>query len=262
MPRGLAVAGEYPVETILAAAQLAEEAGFSSLWLSQPPGGSSLATLAEVARVTTSIPLGIGAIPLTDSPPEEIIATLEALDLPLERFYLGVGSGIGRGSLDRLRDGVAQLRSLDIAEIVVAPLGPRMCELAGEVADGVLLNWLTPEHARQSIEWIREGAEVAGRPVPTVRTYVRCALTPAALPRLRAECDRYGAFPHYAAHFDRQGVAPVETTIAGASAGEFQTRLQEYEDVLDEVIVRAITPNDKPDEVGDLIDVVRPREGS
>jgi len=28
--------------------------------------------------------------------------------------------------------------------IYLAALGPRMCELAGEVADGVLLNWIPP----------------------------------------------------------------------------------------------------------------------
>ncbi len=261
MARGLAVAGEYPVETILAAAQLAEAIGFSSFWLSQPPGGNSLATLAEVASVTSSIPLGVGAIPLTASPAETIIAAIDALDLPLERFFLSVGSGVGPGSLDRLRDGVSQLRSLDVAEIVVAPLGPKMCQLAGEVADGVLLNWLTPAFARQSTEWIREGASSAGRPVPAVCAYVRCALSPAALPTLEAECDRYGSLTHYAAHFDRQGVGPIETTIVGTSSDSFQARLEEYEDALDEIIVRLITPNDAPDEVRDLVEVVRPREG-
>lgn len=148
-----------------------------------------------------------------------------------------------------------------MAAIVVAPLGPKMCRAAGEVADGVLLNWLSPDYARQSIQWIRAGAESAGRPVPAVRAYVRCALSPAALPRLRAECDRYGALAHYAAHFDRQGVAPIETTIRGASADEFQTRLREYEDVLDEVIVRVITPNDTVEQARELIQAVQPREG-
>lgn len=107
MTRGLAVAGEYPNDTIHAAASMAEASGFSSFWLSQPPDGASLATLDVVARVTASIPLGVGAIPFTASPPATIIATLKALDLPLERLHLGVGSGIGPGSLDRVRDGVA-----------------------------------------------------------------------------------------------------------------------------------------------------------
>lgn len=260
MIRGLAVAGEYPVETIIAAATLAEATGYSSFWLSQPPGGDSLAMLGGVAKVTGSIPLGVGAIPFTASSPEAIIETINSLDLPLNRLYLGVGSGIGRGSLDRVRAGVTQLRSVGAAEIVVAPLGPKMCRVAGEVADGVLLNWLTPDYARQSIEWIRQGAGSTGRPVPTVRAYVRCALTPAALPRLQSECDRYGALPHYAAHFDRQGIQPIETAITGMSTDEFQARLVEYEDALDEVIVRVITPNDTIEQAQELIETVRPRE--
>ena len=36
-----------------------------------------------------------------------------------------------------------------------------MCHLAGEVADGVLLNWLTPEHVVRSAEWVRAGAQAA-----------------------------------------------------------------------------------------------------
>ena len=79
-------------------------------------------------------------------------------------------------------DGVAHLRANMQTRIVVAALGPKMCQLAGEVADGVLFNWLTPEHARLSAGWVREGAKVAGRtpPTPTSRT---CASRRSSWPR-------------------------------------------------------------------------------
>ena len=60
-----------------------------------------------------------------------------------------------------------------------------MCHLAGEVADGVLLNWLTPEHARTSAEWVRAGAAAAQRRPPRLAAYVRVAVGPRAPPGSR-----------------------------------------------------------------------------
>ncbi len=62
-----------------------------------------------------------------------------------------------------------------------------MCRLAGEVADGVLFNWLTPEYARESAERVREGAAAARRPAPRLYAYVRVALGPGAADRLQEE---------------------------------------------------------------------------
>src|SRR5262249_59189102 len=47
--------------------------------------------------------------------------------------------------------------------IYLAALGPRMCELAGEVADGVLLNWLPPSAVPVSMRHVEAGARRAGR---------------------------------------------------------------------------------------------------
>ena len=202
--------------------------------------------------------LGVGAIPFTSLAPQEISQQVIQLSLPLDRLRLGVGSGTGRGSIERLRRGVETLRQLVDVEIVVAPLGPKMCTLAGEIADTVLLNWLTPAYAGTSVEWIREGASTAGRDAPIVASYVRCALGESSRPQLEAECERYGSFPHYAAHFSRQGVQAMETTILARSAAELQERLQAYEHALDHVIVRAITPTDVPSELLALVDAAQP----
>ena len=45
----------------------------------------------------------------------------------------------------------------------LAALGPQMLRLAGEAADGVLLNWATPGHIAVSRARIDEGAARAGR---------------------------------------------------------------------------------------------------
>ena len=48
--------------------------------------------------------------------------------------------------------------------IYLAASGPRMLELAGEIADGVIINTgLAPDIVRDSIARVRTGAEEAGR---------------------------------------------------------------------------------------------------
>lgn len=256
--RGFGLAGETSLAAILTAARAAERHGYDSFWLSQPREGSTLGKLERVAAETERIRLGVGAIPLTGQNPDEIFRTMDTLSLPPERLRLGIGSGTGPGSLDRLRRGVEQLRALVNVEIVVAPLGPKMCALAGELADTVLLNWLTPEYARRSVEWIENGAAAAGRPRPRTAAYVRCAIGDEVGARLAAECDRYGAFPHYAAHFARQGVQPSRTVIHARNADELRERLGRYDPMLDHVVARAITPTDAPAEILTLVEAVSP----
>jgi alkanesulfonate monooxygenase SsuD/methylene tetrahydromethanopterin reductase-like flavin-dependent oxidoreductase (luciferase family) len=55
------------------------------------------------------------------------------------------------------------VRDLPPAPVYLAALGPQMLRLAGEVADGALLNWATPERIAVSRARIDEGAARAGR---------------------------------------------------------------------------------------------------
>jgi alkanesulfonate monooxygenase SsuD/methylene tetrahydromethanopterin reductase-like flavin-dependent oxidoreductase (luciferase family) len=147
-----------------------------------------------------------------------------------------------------VRDGVKALRAQLQTRIVVAALGPKMCHLAGEVADGVLLNWVTPEHARRSADQVRAGAASAGRTAPRIFSYVRLAMGAAAMPTLRQEADRYGAIPAYAANFERMGVKPIETTIAATSPQDVRAAIAKWSGAVDELIFRAIVANDTVDE--------------
>src|ERR1700728_2652685 len=52
---------------------------------------------------------------------------------------------------------------LPSAPVYLAALGPQMLRLAGETADGVLLNWASPGHIAASREQIDAGAARAGR---------------------------------------------------------------------------------------------------
>jgi alkanesulfonate monooxygenase SsuD/methylene tetrahydromethanopterin reductase-like flavin-dependent oxidoreductase (luciferase family) len=188
------------------------------------------------------VDLGVGVVPLHTRGPESIADGVRGHGLAPERLLLGVGSPNPQ-ALKRVRDGVAALRASLSTRIIVAALGPRMCHLAGEVADGVLFNWLTPEYARRSAEIVRAGAAAAGRPVPRLYAYVRVALGPAA-ERLAEEGGRYDAIPAYHDHFVRMGVKPIDTAIAATSADGIKRALAAWEGAVDEVVLRAITAKD------------------
>ena len=133
-----------------------------------------------------------------------------------------------------------------------------MCRLAGEIGDGVLLNWVTPEHARRSAEVVREGAAAARRPAPKIFAYVRLALGAAAHERLRAEATRYAAIPAYGANFERMGVKPETTAIAAHAAEEIAPALAKWRGVVDEVVLRAITASDTVEDHLALLRAARP----
>ena len=258
MGRGFALHAGVPPEVIRAAARDAEAAGYDSFWVNYPGPVDGLAALAVAAQETRRIALGVGVVPLHTHGPERIAADVRANGLPVDRLLLGVGSP-NPGSLDRVRAGVAALRAQLHTRLVVAALGPRMCRLAGEVADGVLLNWLTPEHARTSAEWVRAGAAAAGRPAPRLFAYVRVAVGATAAARLDEEGRRYTAIQAYAAHFARMGVPPGATAIAAATDLAVPEALARWEHAVDDVVVRAITERDTVDETLALVRAARPR---
>ena len=154
--------------------------------------------------------------------------------------------------------GVADLRARLQTRLVVAALGPQMCRLAGEVGDGVLLNWVTPEYARRSADLVREGAATAKRPAPKIFAYVRLALGAAGHDRLLGEAGRYAAVPAYGANFERMGLKPETTAIAAHTPEEIALALAKWRGAVDEVVLRAITATDTVDENLTLIRAARP----
>jgi alkanesulfonate monooxygenase SsuD/methylene tetrahydromethanopterin reductase-like flavin-dependent oxidoreductase (luciferase family) len=257
MGQGFALAANAKPDVVRAAAREAETLGYTSFWVNHPGPVDGLAALALAATETRRIELGVGVIPLHTRGPESIVEGVRANRLPLDRLLLGVGSP-NPGSLARVRAGVAALRAALSARIVVAALGPRMCRLAGEVADAVLFNWLTPEHARVSTGWVREGAAAVGRPVPRLIAYTRVAAGTGAGERLAQEAGRYAAIPAYAAHFERMGVKPVDTAIAVPSPEALAPALARWRGVVDDIVLRAITAQDTVDETLALVRAARP----
>lgn len=257
MGRGFALFAGIAPEIIRASAREAEALGYSSLWVNHPGSIDGLAALALAASETQRIELGVGVIPLHTRGPDSIAQGVRANALPLGRLLLGVGSP-NPGALSRVRAGIAELRSQLQGRLIAAALGPQMCHLAGEIADGVLFNWLTPDHARLSAEWVSAGAAAAGRRPPKLFAYVRVALGAAACERLAEEGARYAGIPAYAAHFARMGVKPVETAIAAQSPDAIPPALATWQGVVDEIVVRAITGKDTVEENVTLLRTSKP----
>lgn len=267
--RGFGVAAAISPEVIRTAAQLAESLGYHSFWVNDTPQGDGLEALAGAASVTSTIKLGVGVIPLSRRPADQIVAQLRTMDgsrggaarLPLDRLWLGVGSGAGgAGAMKRVRDGLETLNAEANTSVFLSALGPRMSRLCGEAADGVLFNWLTPEFALTANDWVRDGARKAERDVPILASYVRVSLGDAGAARFEQEAGRYGSIPQYADHFKRMGVAPVETGICASTAEDIQRGLERWDGVLDEVVVRSITPSDTLEETLALVRAAAPQD--
>lgn len=257
MAQGFAVFAGLEPEVIRASAREAEALGYTSFWVNHPGPTDGLAVLGLAARETRRVALGVGVIPLHTRGPESIVQGVRQHALALDRLLLGVGSP-NPGSLARVRAGVAALRAELATRVVVAALGPKMCHLAGEVADGVLFNWLTPEYARRSAEWVRAGAAAAGRRPPTLYAYVRVAIGAVAGERLVQEGARYAAIPAYGAHFQRMGVKPEATGVAAATPADVPGALAAWRGAVDEVVVRAITAQDTVEDHLALVRAARP----
>ncbi|HET8927271.1 MAG TPA: LLM class flavin-dependent oxidoreductase [Microbacterium sp.] len=232
----IGVAGALGPDAIAKIAPAAEAAGFHALWVNDTPGGDSLAALAAAARTTATLTLATGVIPVDRRPAAEIARA--ARHLPHDRLVLGIGSGHARsGALARVREAVAELREHTRARVLVGALGPKMRELAARDADGPLLSWLTPAAARvQSGEAHLDNADVH------VALYVRAAVDPAATARLKDETGRYAGFPNYAANFARLDISAADTVL---TPDGFTTGIRDYRSAVDEVVLRAITPDDE-----------------
>jgi probable F420-dependent oxidoreductase len=181
------------------AAREAERLGYADAWSFEADGADCFTPLAALA-VTTGLRLGTAIANVFTRGPATLAMQAAALaDLAPGRFCLGVGAGSsviveawngGRfvKPLTRVREMVQVLRAALAGERVVfrgetlqvdgfrltrlppapvpihvAALRPGMLRLAGEVADGVILNWLSAEDVPRSVAVVREAAAKAGR---------------------------------------------------------------------------------------------------
>jgi alkanesulfonate monooxygenase SsuD/methylene tetrahydromethanopterin reductase-like flavin-dependent oxidoreductase (luciferase family) len=238
--RGFGVESTLSSTVIGELARAAEAAGYGTFWTNDTPDGDGLAALRVAADATRVIGLGVGLLPLDRVTSASIVERVTRLGLPAGRLTIGVGAGAAPGGLARVRAAVPIVAEGTAAAVVVGALGPKMCRLAGEVADGVLLDWPTPESVAVAWDHVAAGARSAARAAPWIAGYVFTALGAAGMPQLRTEAAYYAAVPAYAAHFARAGVDAVDAAVHANAPSGIQQRLAAFDEVLDEVVVRAV----------------------
>lgn len=236
-PVSIGITDLTPLDTVRALAPRIERLGFHALWINDLPGGDPLAGLREAAAVTERLGLATGVVPLDRRPVATLAPGLDGI--PADRLVLGVGSGRAERPLALVEEGLATLRGVTSARLVVGALGPRMRRLAAERGDGALFNWLTPPAAAATTAELHAaagGRDAAGERDVRGILYARTTVEAAARPALEREAAAYDAFPAYAANFARLGFRAIDATIGDAAT------LAAYDGTVDELVLRAITP--------------------
>src|SRR5580698_160364 len=147
------------------------------------------ATLAQLSSGRFVLGLGTGgygpgfwaSVGLPDRPVavmREYVSEVRALLGGQQVTASATTSGIGPGSPGWPQPASPGLEGLPAAPVYLAALGPQMLRLAGETADGALLNWATPERIAVSRSAIDAGAARAGRGGGTVpmTMYIRVCI--------------------------------------------------------------------------------------
>ena len=207
--------------------KLAERAasfGYQSAWT---PSGPDAAAFDRCIRwnQASGLPVGISVVPASGQPPAFYAEhALRVWEATAGNFSLGVGSGSMERAAAQMPSYLTKLRELMPGgpPIFVAALGPLMLRLAGEVADGVSLNWCSPERVAWSKARIEQAAAAVGRPTPVISEYIRTAVDPdpaAAAATLWAAAAGYALGPiAYRKHFDRMGFGAELKAIEASGA--------------------------------------------
>jgi 5,10-methylenetetrahydromethanopterin reductase len=241
--RAFALRDPLPWNDLRAIVRASEAAGYSALFLPEITARDALVTLGALAGDTRDLLLGTGVVPMRSRTTLALaMAAATVHERSHGRLLLGVGTGdVGPGALEELRETILELRalfrgdeldrgggrvrlSLDPGSPVpvwVSALGPKAMRLAGELADGVLLNWCPPERVAFARERIAEGAHERGRDPGEVviAVYVRSWVgedEARAMPALKAAAGQYASYGAYARQFEAVGMGEWASAAARA----------------------------------------------
>jgi F420-dependent oxidoreductase-like protein len=256
----------------------AERLGCESVWVTQLPDARDAAlVLAAYAAATQRVRVGTGVLPIYTRHPTAMAQMAATLDeMSGGRFILGLGVShkvtvesmwglklehpvdamreyfsIVRSSL---RDGSASYDGEHFSAhwaysgprrgempLMISALSPRMLELAGEIADGVVLWMCSPRYIREMvIPHVTAGRQKAGKTMDgfEVVAAISACLTSdraAGLAVFRQTVERYANLPYYRRAMDASGFA--EDLAAGNVTEEI---LDELGGVGDESHVRGV----------------------
>ncbi len=263
---GLAVPFSNPMSLAdhLELAREAEARGYDAAWTAEVGGPDAVTTMTLLATKTGRLRIASGIIPIQTRTPVVLgmtAATLGHLAPGRIALGLGVSSRIIVGQwhglpferpLARLKEAVTIIRMVLAGErvnfegefyrlknfrllippptqpipIYLGALGSGMLQLAGEIADGVLLNWIPPEAIPASINQIEIGARRAGRSLEgfEIACFIRVSVTDDPEPArqwLAREIAGYCIVDTYARFFTASGFGvEVEAVNRAWHAGD------------------------------------------
>jgi len=246
-PTGTAFAlrDALPWKDLSAIVRACETAGYDAVFLPEIAGRDAFVTLGALAGETRDLTLATGIVPMRSR--TAILTAMAAATVQERsggRHVLGIGTGsVGAGALDELAEQVRTVRGLmrgDAAErrgrsvrlalepdprvpIWISALGPKAMRLGGAIADGVLLNWCTPERVERARVELAEGASQAGRDPQdvTLGVYVRAWTgdddREDALLAIKRASGEYASFPAYARQLEAVGLGVEAAAAAEAN---------------------------------------------
>ena len=229
------------VPAALDLARVAEPLGYESFWTAEVTGPEAFSVLGAVSQAAPTLSLGTGVLALQLRTPALLAmaaATLQAL-APERDVLVGIGisspvvaarwhgASYGPRPLAQVREFVALLREclsgepVDFAgdfyqvskfrlgvrmgerrpKIVIGALGTGMLQLAGEIGDGVLLNYLPASHVPWSIGQVRKGGKA------TIYSYVHVGVCDrdSGIDAARRDLFSYATVDAYARNFTLAG---------------------------------------------------------
>jgi probable F420-dependent oxidoreductase len=247
--------GSLGIPGALAVARRAESLGYDSFWVAETVGTEAFSLLAGVSAAAPGLSLGTGVLALQLRTPALAAmgaATLQGLS-PDRDIFLGVGisspvvttnwhgAPYGDRPIARVREYLTLLRECLSGEmvtfqgdfwsvrkfrlavrlgerrpkIILGALGPQMLKLGGELADGVLLNYLPASHVPWSIEQIRSGGNAE------IYAYVHAGVVPDradGADQARKDLFSYVVVDGYARNFTLAGFGDEVTACRAAHA--------------------------------------------
>lgn len=225
----------------------AERAGYGDAWSYETFAGDAITPIAAAATVSERMRLGTAIVPVFTRPAALIALSAAALQrLSGGRFILGLGistptiveqwMGVPyKMPITRLRETVEALRRCFTGEkvtmagktvqingfrlgsasdppppIYIGAQGALMLRTAGEIGDGAIVNYITPETFAPLREHILEGARAAGRPTDKLDIACRIMVAidaeeEAVREQLRRELTAYVTVPQYNKFFREIG---------------------------------------------------------
>jgi probable F420-dependent oxidoreductase len=219
----------------------AQDLGYTSFWTAETTGPEAFSVLAAAGAAAPGIDLGTGVVALQLRTPMLVAmagATLQALH-PEADILLGVGisspvvvgkwhgAPYGDRPVAQTREFVTLVKECLTGEsvsfkgdfyecsrfrlgvrlgekrpkVIVGALNPAMLRMAGEVADGVLLNYLPASHVPWSVERVREGGDAK------IYAYVHVGVCERedGIEAARRDLWSYAVVDSYARNFERAG---------------------------------------------------------